>query len=153
MTSATVSPANSAMPGPNIPFENVALVQYHEPTGAVLRTLSLPRHSASGYLGVVGYLVGNGDEKWETHYVDLATKEIRLKTEAKPVVKGHTISGLPVPTMATLILKTDEMGGTFQGRYEVEDGELELTFGQPGTYRVLLSTASWNDTTIEFVVD
>lgn len=57
-------------------------------------------------------------------------------------VTGSTLTGLPIP--ATVIIGAD--------RYEVDDGEVELDFPLPGTYRVRVEAWPHQDWETEIVI-
>ena len=79
--------------------------------------------------GVGSFLMQAGS--FAGHYVDLAAGAVRPKTACPAELDGLVLTGLPVPCTVEVSNPTYAPSS-----YAWSDDELELSFGQPGTYRV-----------------
>jgi hypothetical protein len=64
--------------------------------------------------------------------VNIGTLELEPKTACAAVVDGTTIKGLPLPCRVTIDFV----------QYDVDDGQLEFEFTQPGEYVVTVVSAT-----------
>lgn len=73
------------------------------------------------------------------------TKEIELRPRVA-VLTGTTLSNLPIPCRVTI-----DFGRPTEAVYEVDDGILEMSFPQPGTYSVQVDADVLPTQTFEIV--
>lgn len=115
--------------------ENAAvdIVEFDVDTGAITAAgiLSI-RQVITSMAARDDWLIGRGSI--DGHYVDLATREIRVREPFPAVLTGATLTGMPVPS--TLTWRHDTGSG---GDVGITDGTVTLDFSVPGIYTVTLS--------------
>lgn len=98
----------------------------------------------SGPPGVIEANKKISDESWiEGEYSDEIYYVIdgvaKFRTEMDVIVNGKILNQLPMPCKVFIN----------QSEYQVEDGEIELVFDQPGIYKVKISAWPFLDKEIE----
>ncbi|MGV6872564.1 hypothetical protein ACUSIJ_07710 [Pseudochelatococcus sp. B33] len=126
--------------------ELVSVVQYDINTGSITTagTLSI-RQVVDLLANSEGWLIGRGS--LDEHYVDLATKEIRMRGPFPAVLDGSTLTDMPIPSRLTW--QNDSGSG---GTVDVTDSTVELDFALPGIYRVTLDAPAYMPKTYEIEV-
>lgn len=70
-----------------------------------------------------------------SHYVDVATKSVHPRLPGPAVLTGTTLTNLPDPCRLLIDAAS----------YEVTGGVAELSFPQPGTYRITVASVPYLD--------
>lgn len=127
------SPEDYAYEGAPNPYESLPVVGYDPETGAITLYGNLSRMIVESYIKDEGrpFLIGVGAD--DTHYVDLSTMTIREKQPMQGILDDTTIRNLPIPCTVTVEGES----------YEVDDGDAELTFEQPGVYSVTVAAVPY----------
>jgi len=108
------------------PLGRYPFVNYDPETGMIVSWGNMARISLDQLIHDERqpYLVGEGHPN--THYVDVAAREIRAKQPGQAQLAGLELTGLPVPCWI-------EIEGEI---YRVDDGHAALSFDEPGEYAV-----------------
>lgn len=99
-----------------------------DPTGNIIRVGSCPEFLVSAQAGQ-GELLFEGEAEAALHYVDVQTGERMDKARIVPMVSGLVLSGLPIPCSVCVE----------ESAYEIDDGEVTLSFDLPGIYSVIIT--------------
>lgn len=117
--------------------ELVSIVQYDINTGAIVTTGALSIRQVVDLLaGSGGWIIGRGS--LDEHYVDVATKEIRMRGPFPATLDDTTLTGVPVPSRLTW---QHDSGSS--GAIDVTDSTVEMSFEFPGTYQVRLDAVPY----------
>lgn len=95
--------------------------------GNIIRVGSCPEFLMSAQAGE-GEIVLAGHADSSLHYIDVDTGNRMDKERISPVVNGLAVSSLPIPC-------TVYSEGV---AYDIDDGEVTMSFDVPGTYGVLI---------------
>mgnify|MGYP001499168957 CR=1 FL=1 len=125
---------------------SVYIVEYDAGTGKITTTATLNILQVVEILATkANWLIGRGS--LDEHYVDLATKEIRLRGPCPAELTGSTLTNVPAPS--SLTWRHDSGSG---GVINVTDSAVDLDFGLPGTYQVTIEAVAYLPRTYEIVV-
>lgn len=111
-------------------YATAHIVEFDGATGAIIGSGVMSIRQVVDILAThANWLIGRGSI--DEHYVDLPTREIRLRGPCPAALTGSTLTGVPVP--ARLTWQHDSGSG---GVVEVTNSTVDLDFGLPGVYRV-----------------
>lgn len=125
---------------------SVHIVEFDPGTGAIVSSGILSIRQVVNILATKdNWVIGHGSI--DDHYVDLPTREIRLRGPCPAVLTGSTLTDVPVP--AQLTWQHDSGSG---GMIDVTDSTVELDFALPGIYRVTVEAVAVLPKTYEITV-
>lgn len=126
--------------------QSVHIVEYDMDTGRIVTagTLSI-RQVIDTLARHENWIVGIGS--LDEHYVDVATREIRMRGPFPAALEGATLTSMPVPSRLTW--QHDSGAG---GEVEVTDSTVELGLGAPGVYSVTLDAVPYMPVTYQIEV-
>lgn len=127
-------------------YASVHIVEYDTNTGAITTSGVLNIRQVIDILATKSnWLIGQGS--LDGHYVDLSTREIRLRGPFPAALNGSTLTGMPVPSQLSW---QHESGSS--DVIGVTDSTVDLDFSVLGKYRVTLEAVAYLPVTFDVQV-
>lgn len=120
-------------------FRYTDFVRYDPATGQILgigrMALAALARAEADHAGAFLHQTGSLDRHW----VDVAARVVRPKTDCPATLTGQTLSGLPRPCTIRI---TDAAGNSTD--YPCTDPTADLAFDYPGTYTITILSVPFN---------
>jgi hypothetical protein len=150
---------HAAFDAESLDRESMSFVRYDPQTGAVLESGQMGHgmilkqiEAGQSYLTTPELSRDEATAALTTHYVDISTPSpsLRAKTPFPGTLSGMEITGLPVPCRVGIQTPFTPAQGWWEAVWhDWDEPEIELSFENPGTYRVTVTSVQHLDGVFE----